>query len=375
MCKKLRKTISLCILTLLITQSNSMVYAAEATVKPSAICAIKPASEMKNTQESDSQTDKINQSFTEAKETLKKQVTIKVDKVDFVKLGTYVIPGPLVPYIRSAVLTRVDDKTIQAEIEYTTWYQAVKACKEPKLYEKQISETAKKTLAEAKKVIKELKLEEEQSAYAKEKAIHDYIIGTAKYSEVISGDISHAMHGAEGVILSKDGMCRSYAESMQLYMELLGVESKIIMGRSSKNFDKHMWNQVKLDDGNWYYVDLTWDEVIPEEAGKVNYDFFNIPYRILTVDHELEEWQVPEKAIETTYFLYEDILVYCSDDVVDVAKKQLATGKKEGKIFTGYSTDQETLKPLILKAMEETQNYGKLDIIKTSDKLYTYTIS
>jgi len=378
MCKRLRKIMTLCIVGALLAQGNSVVYANETSISnDSAICAIKVEDkEDQQTSEKveETQADKINQVFTEAKNSLKKTVTISVDKVDTEALEKYSIPGPLVPYIRGAVFKIVNDKTIKAEIEYTTWYQASKAYKEPKLYESKISESAKKTLKEAKKVIKELKLEEETSAYAKEKAIHDYIISTAKYSEELNGDIGAAMHGAEGVLLEKDGMCRSYAESMQLFMEMLDVESKIIMGWSKNSYEKHVWNMVKLDDGNWYYVDLTWDEIIPEETGKVRYDYFNVPYRILSEDHEFEEWQVLEPTVEMTYFPYTSITAYCAEEIVDLLKSQLEEGKKEGEVYVSYSTNANVVMELVLRAMEETEVYGKVRVDKKTGKIYSYNI-
>ena len=377
MSNKIRKITAFTMALALMLQVTPITYASEQPViKDSAICAIKEIEGTdSNQKEEDLQAEKINEAFTKAKETLKKKVTIKVDKVDKEKLQQYVVPGPLVPYVRSAVLVPKDNQTIEAEIDYTTWYQAIKAYKEPKVYENQISDTAKQTLVKAKEIIKELNLEDEKSAYIKEKAIHDYIISKAKYSEVINGDIAAAMHGAEGVILNQDGMCRSYAESMQLFMEMLGVESKIIMGMSKKSYDKHVWNMVKLDDGNWHFVDLTWDEVSPDEPGKVLYDYFNVSFRILNQDHAFEEWQQLEDTEDLSYFPYADIVAYCSEDVVDVIKKQLSNGKREGKVYINYNTNVNEVMTLVLQAMKKAESYGKVKLDKETTKIYSFSIS
>ena len=376
MSKKIRKLAAVCMMVLLVAQSNPVIYGQEEQVsKTSAICTIKEVDENgKSTISTHPQDEAINKVFTQAKETLKKKVTIKVEQVDKERLEKYIVPGPLVPYVRSAVLTSVDDKTIEAEINYTTWYQAIKAYREPNLYEKHISETSKKTLKRAKEIIKELKLDKETSAIVKEKAIHDYLISKGEYSEVIDGNMDAPMHGAEGLILNNDGLCRSYAEGMQLFMELLGVESKIIMGWSRNSYDKHVWNMVKLDDGNWYYVDLTWDEPNPVVSGEVNYDYFNIPFRILNVDHELEEWQVPEETFETAYSPYESVIAYCNDDVVDIIKKQLAAGERKGEVYIAFGSNVENTIPLVLRAMEATETCGKVKLDKKSPKIFAYEI-
>ena len=41
------------------------------------------------------------------------------------------------------------------------------------------------------------------------------------------------------------------------------IENAIIIGTSadqSGNMQNHMWNAVKPEDGNWYAVDVTWDD-------------------------------------------------------------------------------------------------------------------
>ena len=321
------------------------------------------------------QTQKINEVLTEAKETLVKQVKVSLDKVDEEQLKTYMVPGPLVVYIRNVEFKRIDDKTLQVDIYYTTWYEAIKAFKEPEVYENKISEVAKQTLAKAKEVIKELGLENETSAYVKEKAIHDYLISKGKYSENIIFDISNPMHGAEGLLLNQDGICRSYAEGMQLFMEMLGVESKIILGTSLLDYQKHVWNVIKLDDGNWYYVDLTWDETIPEVEGKVNYDYFNIPEYMLLKDHEVEAWQQLEPAESLEYFYYKDKLAHNGDEVTEIIKKQLSEGKRQGEVYVFYDTNVNDVIELVKQAMRFEKVQGEITVTRESRKIYSFSIT
>lgn len=321
------------------------------------------------------QTQKINEALTEAKKTLVKQVTVSLDKVDEEQLKTYMVPGPLVVYVRNVNFKKIDDKTLQVDIYYTTWYEAIKAFKEPKIYENKITEVAKQTLAKAKEVIKELGLEDETSAYVKEKAIHDYLISKGKYSEEIIYDISDPMHGAEGLLLNQDGICRSYAEGMQLFMEMLGVESKIILGTSLLDYQKHMWNMIKLDDGNWYYADLTWDEMIPDVEGKVNYDYFNIPEYILLKEHRPEEWQQLEPAESLDYFHYKDILAHDGNEITEIVKEQLSKGKLQGEVYVLYNTNVNNVIELVKDAMRAEKVSGEIVVTKESRKVYSFSIN
>lgn len=399
MSKILRKVTSICLLSLIILQASPNMYAAETstsmytvgakTIENTAVCDVKTDEDRRAEAETkvniedeitppvlvfSTQAQKINDVLNEAKETLKAEETITIENLDVEELKKYSIKGQLVPYIRSVVITPIDDKTVQAKIEYTTWYQAIKAYKEPELYANQISDVAKQTLEKAKEVIKELKLEDEKSAYVKEKAIHDYLIANGKYSQQIVWDMADAMHGAEGLILNQDGICRSYAESMQLYMEMLGVESKLVMGVSKLDYQKHVWNMVKLDDGKWYYVDLTFDETIPEIAGRVNYDYFNIPYELIVKDHEFEEWQLLIESGGYDYFTYKDAMAKNEDQVVEIIKQNLENSNLKGEIYISYKTDIDQVMYLVKEAMSRTEVRGKINVTKESRKVYSFTI-
>ena len=92
------------------------------------------------------------------------------------------------------------------------------------------------------------------------------------------------------------------------------------------------------------------------------------------IDHELEEWQEPEPTMASTYFLYNDIAAYCSEDIVDVVKAQLKSGAKEGEVYVAYATNLDNVLPLVLRAMEETEVYGKIRLDKKTEKIYLYSI-
>ena len=37
----------------------------------------------------------------------------------------------------------------------------------------------------------------------------------------------------------------------------------------------HAWNLIKID-GEWYHIDVTWDDPTPDLLGRVNHVFFLI---------------------------------------------------------------------------------------------------
>ena len=65
-------------------------------------------------------------------------------------------------------------------------------------------------------------------------------------------------HNVLGVFNEQGAVCEAYARSFQLLLNYSGVENVFVTGTA--NGEGHAWNLVRLDDGNWYWYDLTWDD-------------------------------------------------------------------------------------------------------------------
>lgn len=128
-------------------------------------------------------------------------------------------------------------------------------------------------------------LEKGMSEYQLELMIHDYIIDNCKYDEDIdlSGGITKDMANAfdsYGAIVDGVAVCEGYSRAFQLLLNGVGIRCINILGNSEGEL--HMWNAVQLD-GDWYYVDVTWDD---QEEEAFRYDYFNITEKQLCEDHE-----------------------------------------------------------------------------------------
>ena len=65
-------------------------------------------------------------------------------------------------------------------------------------------------------------------------------------------------HNILGVFEMHSGVCESYALTFQLLLNYCGVEGTVVLGYSEE--EAHAWNIAKMDDGNWYWFDLTFDD-------------------------------------------------------------------------------------------------------------------
>lgn len=119
---------------------------------------------------------------------------------------------------------------------------------------------------------------EEDDNYSIAKLLHDKIIDNVDYAYDEYGhplDTPQA-HSIVGVL---DGdpytnvVCEGYAKTYQLILNAVGVENVYVTGYAFNGIrtEAHAWNMVKLDDGEYYNFDVTWDDQILEQF---RYDYF-----------------------------------------------------------------------------------------------------
>ena len=104
------------------------------------------------------------------------------------------------------------------------------------------------------------------------KEAHNYIINNSKYDKDRSDNniVRYKSDTAYGTLLEGYSLCGGYTDTMELFLEDMGVKSYKI---SSEN---HVWNAVNLDN-SWYHLDLTWDDPITTDGSDIlEYNFFLI---------------------------------------------------------------------------------------------------
>lgn len=116
-------------------------------------------------------------------------------------------------------------------------------------------------------------LGERDNAYRKALAFHDAIIRAVDYSYDEDKQPQKAAwaHNILGVLTKKGAVCESYSRTFQLLLNYAGVENIFVTGRAGES---HAWNLVRLDDGRWYWCDLTWDDPTNAYQLGVYYNYF-----------------------------------------------------------------------------------------------------
>ena len=109
------------------------------------------------------------------------------------------------------------------------------------------------------------------SDYDIAKALHDYLVLNCEYDmRLYSGNMPQTSYTAYGALVDHTSVCAGYAKAYELLMEAAGVPCEYITGYATGS---HAWNVVQID-GQWYHVDTTWDDPIPDREGYVRYNYF-----------------------------------------------------------------------------------------------------
>ena len=112
------------------------------------------------------------------------------------------------------------------------------------------------------------------------KAIHDYIVLNVAYDQTLTE------HSAYAALFNKhQTVCQGYALLAYKMLEQAGLQARIIGGTAGGG--SHAWNMVQLED-QWYYMDCTWDDPVPDIAGRVKYNYYNLSAQEINIDHQAD---------------------------------------------------------------------------------------
>jgi hypothetical protein len=118
----------------------------------------------------------------------------------------------------------------------------------------------------------------------KELAIHEYVVKNTAYDydNYINEVVPEDSYTAYGTLILGRAVCQGYADTMKLLLNLAGIEAHVVVGYAG---EPHAWNMVKID-GEYFHVDATWDDPVPDAGNRVRYTYFNLSDDEISKDHE-----------------------------------------------------------------------------------------
>lgn len=203
--------------------------------------------------------------------------------------------------------------------------------------------------------------------FQKELAIHDYLVLNSKYdpNKLSNGKYANESYSVYGILVRGVGVCGGYAESFKLLLNKVGIESMVVISTPEMN---HAWNIVNLD-GEYYHVDVTWDDPTPDREGITGYSYLNLTdtkiredhywdnrkYPSCTSNHYSELWDIYNPIVKDNNIYYSSNQNYSEYiyklDQDTLIKKQLTTDRApyftivgDSIYFSNYSEGAEIYK-------------------------------
>lgn len=111
------------------------------------------------------------------------------------------------------------------------------------------------------------KVDRDADLYEQVMQVHDLLAAQSTYNkEPADSTAENLSHQAYSCLVAGDAyepVCDGYAKAVKVVCDLLEIPSALAIS------ENHMWNNIKMDDGDWYNLDLTWDDT--GDAGSHSY--------------------------------------------------------------------------------------------------------
>ncbi|WP_438349091.1 transglutaminase domain-containing protein [Paenibacillus sp. FA6] len=131
--------------------------------------------------------------------------------------------------------------------------------------------------------------------HEKVKVIHDWIVTHLKY------DTTLQKYTAYDGLSTGSTVCQGYSLLTYKMLKEAGIQNRIVEGTAtpegSKKSQLHAWNLV-LVSGNWYHLDTTWDDPVPDQKNIVSTGYYLRNDKQMRKDHS---WTKPYPAAEILY--------------------------------------------------------------------------
>ena len=133
--------------------------------------------------------------------------------------------------------------------------------------------------------------------YEQIKSIHDQIALFTFY------DLNAKFRGsALGALVEPGVVCEGYAKAFKIICDTLNIPCVVVFGNFDPADDSaHMWNYIQMDDGKWYAIDVTWDDLDGENGREIKYDYFIKGSKHFNTNH------TPESDYNITHLTYPEI--------------------------------------------------------------------
>ncbi len=225
---------------------------------------------------------------------------------------------------------------------------------------------------------------DDMSLYEKELAAHDWLAANVSFDDGSLSAIPTASEDAAspyGALVQKKCVCVGYATTFQLLMYAAGAEDCQVVHDTDYG---HSWNIVKLDDGEYYFVDVYSDA----DDGVASHSAFNVSSERLSESHDWDQSAYPEASgtkynyavasaveIATVYDLPQEVYDFLEENKKVAAPELYFTIPDKETCAAGLYTLQEIESRIGMDSYElvgSDDYYFDYDVIYENNTLYYY---
>lgn len=201
------------------------------------------------------------------------------------------------------------------------------------------------------------------SDYEIAKALHDYLALNCEYDmRYYSGGMPSISYTAYGALVNRMAVCQGYALAYQELLAQCGIESEYVSGWG--NGGRHGWNIIQID-GEWYHVDVTWDDPTPDREGYVRYKYFLKSDKTMSRDHS--NWESSHACTSTTY---DNTTILPPEDEQEAIEKAEEEAREEAVISELLALCYDQVDQLPYNTQEELQSAENISYDDTINYIY-----
>jgi hypothetical protein len=217
------------------------------------------------------------------------------------------------------------------------------------------------------------------------RVLHDWVVLNTAY------DMSFTRYGADDILRDGMAVCNGYGLLLEALLTEAGFNALFVTGAIRPEYRSdiggatlsdggHAWNMVQLD-GQWYHLDATWDDPVPDTPGRVEYAYYMLTDAEMSItrtfDTDYSNFMRPQAttsyadALATTQArdatqqqaladIWRDThLMYLSDvylfDRADIARFDAYVAQHAGGTFVFRARSEADVEPLVERYVDIKQ--------------------
>lgn len=180
---------------------------------------------------------------------------------------------------------------------------------------------------------------------------HDYVVLNCSYSS--DGEYYDDAYGA---LVDGSAVCEGYARAFKYLCDKASIPCELVIGYTDV---EHMWNVVQIN-GNWYHIDLTWDDPKNKDGDYISYSYFNLTEEEILADHTIDDsYEVPSAvSTDMDYYRYYGLVVDSLDDFESVLYGSVYDACSAGKAYVYLKASTKETYQEVLDSLSEGSAYA-----------------